>query len=132
MLGVGGALSMKGITIAATPERQQRPVAPSSASHSLAPLRAEVDRLIGLGLVLPTARRGKPRKEPPAPLRAGMKHCWSCSSDLPLAAFATDRKTHDAKRAACRVCDSRAASARAAQRRARLKAQVIAGTCGRV
>jgi len=69
---------------------------------------------------------GRPRKQPPVSVPAGLKYCWACRSILPPASFATDRQQHDGKRMDCRACDSAAATARIKARRARLKLQLAA------
>jgi hypothetical protein len=95
-------------------ERQPEAARSGRTGPSLTRVRREVARL----------SRGRPRKQPPVAMMADQKYCWGCASVLPLSSFATDRKTHDGKRAGCRTCDDAARVARDQARRARLKAQV--------
>jgi hypothetical protein len=80
---------------------------------SLAPLRAEVERL-GLG---------RPRKQPPVPVADGMRYCWTCEAVLPIASFNIDRWRVDGLKLNCRSCDGSARARRKRERNARLKSQ---------
>lgn len=64
------------------------------------------------------------RKTPPVHIPVGCKFCFRCSTVKLHAAFATDRKTWDGKRADCRVCDSAAATLRDKLRREHRKASL--------
>jgi uncharacterized paraquat-inducible protein A len=97
-----------GMDVWQTPAR----FAPHGAS--LAPLRAEVERLCV----------GRPRKQPPVPLADGFRYCWACQSARPLASFTIDRRAADGLKADCRRCDATARAKRKRERAARLKAQL--------
>ena len=80
---------------------------------SLAPLRAEVERL-GVG---------RPRKQPPVPVADGERSCWGCQSPLPIASFTVDRYRADGLKLNCRKCDGTARARRKRERYARLNSR---------
>lgn len=90
----------------------QTPACFAAQGASLAPLRAEVERL-GVG---------RPRKQPPVPVPDGARYCWACQSVLPVASFTADRR-RAAPRLTCRACDATARARRKRERNARLKSQ---------
>ncbi|HEX8554456.1 MAG TPA: hypothetical protein VF695_07095 [Sphingomonas sp.] len=90
-----------------TPERF------AAQGASLAPLRAEAERL-GFG---------RPRKQPPVFVADGMRYCWACKSALPLASFNIDRWRADGLKLNCRKCDGTARARRKRERYARLNSR---------
>ena len=94
-------------------DRSPTPEQSAVEGATLAPLRAEVERL-GLG---------RPRKQPPVPVADGMRYCWAGKSVLPLASFDIDRWRADGRKLNCRRCEASARARRKRERNARLKSQ---------